>query len=790
MNMKKIYTILLALAALLAVSCTRELGRDSLQGDVVVRITLDDMEVKSAPTADEKKVNSLYVYVFKSDGTTPLYYSGKLENPTLVSGKNYYEQSTNLTALGASEADVKTAKVFALANYPGSDLDGSENLADLKAKTLSGIVPDALVMRAEGVFTSGGANLTVANLSLKHVACKVVLKVKFPTSVVTSGTDASFGTTTITWTPMTNDTNFRVMLQNAVSNGKVDGSAATSPTSFDYPVNYMQDNGSEGFISPEFYSYPFEWTAAADTEPYIKVILPWSFVTTADQDGTPVVINRNIVERYYKIMLKDLTKFESNTCYMPEVTLTVKDGEENEPILVMPDGLRVLPWGLVGGPGGAQLSNVVVTDRKFIAVASSELKAERGAKASFEVFASGPLNMVIKNIYRTKFIKTNNPASLAQVGTDIDGNGGMRKDYIVLNGAINSYSYTPVDGSPTESYDYSSWVDAGGRNPLSWVSYADNGSGGLITLHHTLSTQLSSVDFAVTPYIYELELSLVSDPSYVKEITIEQIPSILASNALSSGYVYINNQTNRETGFTTKMNVTTNNPVYITEKMSDYFNSAVTSSAAAVSTIGYLPKVNLEGYTTKCKFRFNFKVVPYDDEHIVADPRVSVTGDNAFAFTRIGSGQTYATGLPITQDYYSSIATSGGVSYLGATSEPHFVSPGFMVASSYGAISGPVHYGGALLRCATYQEDGYPAGRWRLPTEAELQFMVELQNKKIIPKIMADGTWASSGRVYSGSSFGIPTEGAGHTCRCVYDTWYWGDEPAVGNTVYTVKLTK
>lgn len=786
MKMKKIYTILLALAALLAFSCTRELGRDSLQGDVVVRITLDDMVVKSSPTTNEKKVSSLYVYIFKSDGTTKLYYSGKINDPTLVSGEDYYEQSTNLTTLGATEGDVKTAKVFVLANYPGSELDGSETLAELKAKTLSGIVPDALVMRAEGGFTSGGTNLTVANLSLEHVASKVVLKVKFPASVVTTGTDVSFGTTTTTWTPMTNDTNFRVMLQNAVRDGKVDGSAATSPTHFDYPVNYMQDNGSEGFISPEFYSYPFEWTAGADTEPYIKVILPWSFVTTAVQDGVDVVINRNIVERYYKIMLKDLTKFESNTCYMPEVTLTVKAGEENEPILVMPDGLRVLPWGLVGGPGGAQLTNVVVTDRKFIAVASSELKAERGAKASFEVFASGPLNMVIKNIYRTKFIKTPDPTKLADVGKDLstDSNGGKRRDYIVLEKSINSYTYDGVD------YNYTSWEDEGHHYPMDWVTYDDNGFGGTITLQHALSTNIDSDDFAVTPYVYELELSLVSDPSYVKEITIEQIPSILASNALSSGYVYINNQTNRETGFTTKMDVTTNNPVYITEKMSDYFNSAVTSSAAAVSTIGYLPKVNLEGYSTKCKFRFNFKVVPYDDEHIVADSRVSVTGDNAFAFTRKGSGQTYATGLPITQAYYSSIATSGGVSYLGATLEPNFVSPGFMVASSYGAISGPVHYGGALLRCATYQEDGYPAGRWRLPTEAELQFMVELQDKNIIPKIMADGTWASSGRVYSGSSFGIPTEGSGHTCRCVYDTWYWGDEPAVGNTAYTVKLTK
>ena len=34
----------------------------------------------------------------------------------------------------------------------------------------------------------------------------------------------------------------------------------------------------------------------------------------------------------------------------------------------------------------------------------------------------------------------------------------------------------------------------------------------------------------------------------------------------------------------------------------------------------------------------------------------------------------------------------------------------------------------AEKRCAAYQENGYPAGRWRVPTEAEIWFMANRSN--------------------------------------------------------------
>jgi len=100
----------------------------------------------------------------------------------------------------------------------------------------------------------------------------------------------------------------------------------------------------------------------------------------------------------------------------------------------------------------------------------------------------------------------------------------------------------------------------------------------------------------------------------------------------------------------------------------------------------------------------------------------------------------------------------------------------------------------AATRCAAYQESGYPAGRWRLPTKAEIMFMIQLSAKNKIPQLFTPGAistggyWCSSGVVFPVSNTNIQyydinstqvrnNNGGNHYTRCVYDTWYWGADP-------------
>ena len=90
----------------------------------------------------------------------------------------------------------------------------------------------------------------------------------------------------------------------------------------------------------------------------------------------------------------------------------------------------------------------------------------------------------------------------------------------------------------------------------------------------------------------------------------------------------------------------------------------------------------------------------------------------------------------------------------------------------------------AVKRGATYQEAGYPAGRWRLPTEAEMAFIVARQREGIIPTLYATNSsyWSGSGRelAISGTTLNFTNpsgDNTTHSMRFVYDLWYWGDQP-------------
>ena len=96
------------------------------------------------------------------------------------------------------------------------------------------------------------------------------------------------------------------------------------------------------------------------------------------------------------------------------------------------------------------------------------------------------------------------------------------------------------------------------------------------------------------------------------------------------------------------------------------------------------------------------------------------------------------------------------------------IAPAFKIASSWGKTM-DINFTRAKERCASYQENGYPAGRWRVPTTAEIAYVIALSDEGKIPYLFDEGYWTASGAVYGGF-------GSSAAVRCVYDVWYWGDQ--------------
>ena len=87
----------------------------------------------------------------------------------------------------------------------------------------------------------------------------------------------------------------------------------------------------------------------------------------------------------------------------------------------------------------------------------------------------------------------------------------------------------------------------------------------------------------------------------------------------------------------------------------------------------------------------------------------------------------------------------------------------------------------AIMRCATYQEDGFPAGRWRLPTQGEIRFVAMLSANGAFEPLFTNNQiyWSANGSVKVSAGSVVPQNDNNNPhrlSRCVYDSWYWGNE--------------
>lgn len=181
------------------------------------------------------------------------------------------------------------------------------------------------------------------------------------------------------------------------------------------------------------------------------------------------------------------------------------------------------------------------------------------------------------------------------------------------------------------------------------------------------------------------------------------------------------------------------------------------------------------------------------DEYVIGDSRLSVvnnnlTGTNVTTASTGTANWTYQDGSGNDLNYYHPAEESERTI--------NMISPAFMIASSYG-VTTTLNKEYSRKRCASYQEDGYPAGRWRLPTSAEIKYSVQLSAWGFIPILFGSAGstttyWSANGSVtvtydnngQNGSLTVNETADVTRTyyVRCVYDTWYWNGDNCDKNT--------
>jgi len=117
----------------------------------------------------------------------------------------------------------------------------------------------------------------------------------------------------------------------------------------------------------------------------------------------------------------------------------------------------------------------------------------------------------------------------------------------------------------------------------------------------------------------------------------------------------------------------------------------------------------------------------------------------------------------------------------------NMLAPSFRFASKFGGTEfGEITREAAEYRCAAYQEDGFPAGRWRLPTKAEIKFVVQLSANEAFEHLFEynKSYWAAQGGIIPRTNHFDEVNPATALLRCVYDSWYWGDTQETPRNIF------
>ncbi len=286
-----------------------------------------------------------------------------------------------------------------------------------------------------------------------------------------------------------------------------------------------------------------------------------------------------------------------------------------------------------------------------------------------------------------------------------------------------------------------------------------------IYFKNVLDNLYTSSTFDFTPYKLTFTIQHKDNSTYKEIVTITQYPAIYGE--AEQNWDYSNNYNN-------KTGADGNNGFV--------FVNGYQGSTANSGTDFFLSANGVENISgTYSPNRYIFTITSVEGTpYVVGDPReTNVTYNAGSARWANAPSMTSSTKREL-QNYYGTENSER---------TRNMIAPKFRLASAYGALNTGSEGAKSLeilrKRCASYQEDGYPAGRWRLPTEAEFKFIMTQVNRTpaTLPPMYLKGYdyWCAHGlgEVADDGSVTvdpIPSSSSGHSTRCVYDEWYWTDK--------------
>ncbi len=652
---------------------------------------------------------------------------------------------------------------------------------DFSAQT----VQESFVMPAEEpstvtLTTTGSGESAVRTASgrvhVKRSAAKMQLYLHIPTVFVDESNQE--------WEPVFSQ-GVQIMMANLAKRGKVDGDYTVQTSEYvstEYrpvvelaPGELLPGKEFYNYSHVPFYSYPCAWSDLSDYASTFVFRIPWRIKNETGYQWKSYQLSPNLVGQ----------KFEANHFYRTYVTISSLGGADIEHSVVIPECDYIIQDWINESAGAGQgiVPGELIT-YKYLVVDEPDVTLNNEETAQYTYVTSAPITSIkitkvqyYDNTQAEPLITVNNPA------------GGT------ITAATGSVS--TAAGTISVSRETS----------------------GLVTMSHSLTNMYSQIVVYAT---------ITNGDACTQDIIMTQNPSIQLIRKSGAGNVFVNGHFARVSDATYatayypyesrtssgwSYNYQQSSTAYYhsnasnwvgdyTQQISDGYNST-TQSGSYGTIIGAL--WNLNSTIDRNFYTTLVSVTSFNDSndfyvangsnvtYRIGDPRVKASS----VYTGSDSWETVT-------NFYKYLYYSGTTAMYSAWSNPgdilinsqkeedrNIIAPRILVSSGLNANTG-LTFDQVVKRGATYQEAGYPAGRWRLPSEAEIAFIVARQRDGVIPALYATGTdyWAGSGRLVTVPSNATSPitfkddDGSTHSCRFVYDLWYWGEEAAATNVYH------
>ncbi len=745
---------------------------------------ISNLAVAFYPSAASDSKNAVKFNLFKNLGAT-----GKVERKIIISDEEV------ALLFGSTETSGATCRVYALANLSDEEiaaLGKTPTVAAMKELRVSSEfdtqqVQESFVMSGDATVTynidASGKKTAVGNVQLVRSAAKITLNIKLPESYEDPGTGNI-------WEPIASPATgaMRVLLNNGVKNSRVlvpqEGydfkdedyfNITTADATYGFVDNRVNNSEYPNKQKVPFYTYPNRWenTPGERHRTALTLLVPWHNTTTDTYQTF-----------YYRVPVTpaEMLGLVSNHSYQIDLNVGMLGSAMPETPVEITGNYRVVDW-------ARETIDVNIKDYRYLVVSPTTYRMDNAEDFTLNFYSSHPVEVddITMTYQRFSYItETGNadagavvyfPTSKEVIDRSVTPDGIKMVEY--------SKNITTAPNSKQYSFSLKHKLEV-------WTPLDKDGiivpQTGYRNLSDTTNIQNSiqkylrsdSPEPAYSPYTFKVTLRHKDNPEFKASFTVVQYPAMYIqadknpggeyrTSPLSSssfGYVFVNPEYTPAGRFI---------PAYWTNSSDLGGVHGITSNATNKNPNMYV--INLTALSG------NY------ESYIIGDPRALNVNNNLVG----NPGQLTAVASPTIQDWaveaealYNESNQKRRLQWYYPTQEGsstrNMIAPKIRVASSYGVCNNGTSTQNLRRRCASYQEQGFPAGRWRVPTYSEVEFIVKLSTKGIIPLLFTKGATYLTAQGFvrveddDKGSIALLTNTTSGSVRAVYDEWYWEKE--------------